>query len=86
VAGATMKPISKQAFYKVIYDGDMDICVNSKSEGWCKRMTTKFTFRNGKLFGMAYTDYNDIDSNGFSKVTYEIVDEYYPTQETTNEN
>jgi hypothetical protein len=85
VAGATMKPISKQAFYKVIYDGDLDICVSTSSIEWAKGCNTKFHFRNGKLFGMAYTNY-DTESDNYSEVTYEIVDEYYPTQETTNEN
>jgi hypothetical protein len=80
-----VKLISKQAFYKVIYDGEMDICVAASWNNIKQLMSTKFTFRNGKLFGMSYHNY-DTETDNYGEETYEIVDEYYPTQETTNEN
>jgi len=68
-----MKLISKQDFYKIIYDNDLDICVFSNWNSVEQKMTTKFTFRNGQLFGYCYTNY-DTDSEYYGENIYEIIE------------
>ena len=70
-----MKEIDKKDFFKIIYDNDLDICVNSdyiKGGQWGKTLIkTKFTYRNGVIFGESITNY-DLDSDDYGKVTYFI--------------
>lgn len=68
-----MKEIDKKEFFKII--NDLDICVSSdyiKGGQWGKSLIkTKFTYRNGVIFGESITNY-DIDSDDYGKVTYFI--------------
>lgn len=67
-----MKSIDKEEFYYIIYKNDLDICVNSSWDNIKQLMTTKFTYRNGNLFGYCYTNY-DTDSDNYGENTYFIV-------------
>ena len=66
-----MVEVSKEQFYKVIYDHDLDICVYAQMNTATKMMTTKFEFRNGELFGRAVHNY-DLDSDDYGKQVYTI--------------
>lgn len=70
-----MKEIDKKEFYKIIYDKELDICVSSdyiKGGEWGKAtIKTKFTYRNGDIFGESLTNY-DLDSDDYGKVSYFI--------------
>lgn len=67
-----MKEISKVDFYNII--NDLDICVHSSWNNITQVMTTEFTYRNGKIFGYSYTNYNTDDEHDYLKVTYFVKD------------
>ena len=66
-----MKIIDKKDFYNII--NDLDICVYSKLSDDKKLMTTRFTYRNGILFGISEHNY-DLDSDDYDKQVYKIVE------------
>jgi hypothetical protein len=70
-----MVEVTKEQFYKVIYDNDLDVCVHSDYNNIKKLMTTDFKFRNGVAFGVSYHNY-DLDSDDYGKQTYHIVKEW----------
>ena len=70
-----MREVDKKEFFKIINENELDICVNSeyiKGGQWGKTLIkTKFTYRNGIIFGESITNY-DLDSDNYGKVTYFI--------------
>lgn len=60
------KPATKKEFYDII--NDLDICVNSNIKEYPhKHFYTKFSYRNGELFGISIrsleTDHDDYGVN-----------------------
>ena len=68
-----MVEISKEDFYKIINDNDLDICVYANRINSNKLMVTDFKFRNGVYFGINYHNY-DLDSDKYGQQTY-VIDE-----------
>ena len=66
-----MVEVSKEDFYKVIYDNDLDICVKARGKNADQIMVTDFKFRNGVVFGYNYHNYN-LDSDDYGKQYYTI--------------
>ena len=63
----TMKEITKDEFYKIIKDNQLDV-VNEPGH-WYPH-TTEFKFRNGTLFGKVVEEYHD-------GKRYPVVGKYY---------
>lgn len=59
------KEVSKDVFFDIIKKYKLDVCVSSNWDGFNKLMETKFSFRNGIVFGYI----NE----------YRKEDRYYPT-------
>lgn len=74
--------VSKEQFYKVIYDHDLDVCVYSRYNNITKIMTTDFKFRSGKMFGISISNH-DLSSDDYDVNTYDI-DEAWLNAPLTN--
>jgi hypothetical protein len=72
-----MTKVSKEEFYKVIYENDLDVCVHVRNnyEYLKSKMVTDFKFRNGELFGTNFHNY-DIESDNYGEQEYFLTNKW----------
>lgn len=64
-----MRQVTKDEFYKIIYDGKLDVCVGRPIGNY--PYTTDFKFRNGNLFGRVVDKYES------PEFKWPVISEYF---------